>query len=91
MWHIAAQREHCLPMQFLAKDSIQKVTLSNCSNKSHYGLITQKKTIGGDNGPALVQVIDRALAALGLAGVESAVAEGSVPYVPKRMARLRTR
>ena len=38
---------------------------------------------GDDNEPALVQVIDRALAALRLAEVESAVAEGSFPYDPQ--------
>ena len=42
-----------------------------------------KITIRGDNEPALFQVIDRALAALRLAGVESAVPEGSFPYDPQ--------
>ena len=36
--------------------------------------------IRGDNKPALVQVIDAALAALKVSGVASACAEGSVPY-----------
>ena len=42
-----------------------------------------KLTIGGDNEPALVQIIDRTLAALRLSGVEVAFAEASIPYDPK--------
>ena len=40
-------------------------------------------TIRGYNRQALVQVIDRALAALRLSGVELAFADGSVPYGPQ--------
>ena len=39
-------------------------------------------TIRGDNEPALVQVIDAALAALKVAGVTSACGEGSVSARP---------
>ena len=39
--------------------------------------------IKGDNEPALVQVIQAAVAALKMAGVQSATDEGSVPYDPQ--------
>ena len=42
-----------------------------------------KLTILGDNEPALVQAVDRTHAALRLSGVQSASAEGSVPYGPQ--------
>ena len=42
-----------------------------------------KVTLRSDNEPALVQVINRATAALKAAGVESVLEEGSVPYDPQ--------
>ena len=40
-------------------------------------------TIRSDNEPALVQVVERAIAALKMSGVENVVEEGSVPYDPQ--------
>ena len=45
-------------------------------------LVRSKVTILSDNEPALVHVVDRALKACCGSGVESALAEGYVPYGP---------
>ena len=42
-----------------------------------------KVIIRSDNEPALLQVVERAVAALKMSGVEHVVDEGSVPYDPQ--------
>ena len=77
------QRRHCFLMLFPIKGADSESYAVAQLKQDALWLGHSKLTIRGDNELALVQIIiDRALAAVRFAGVESAVAEGSVPYDP---------
>ena len=79
LWHIAMQRRHYLLMQFLVKEPTQKVTSSKSSSRAPSGLVTGNRPSESTTSQRWSRP-SSALAALRLAGVKSAVAEGPVPY-----------
>ena len=66
-----------------SKGADAKGYVVECMRQSVLWLGHSRVTIRNNNEPALVQVVERAIAALKMSGVEPVVAEGSVPYDPQ--------